>query len=453
MITQSTSPKRNSASRFLGLVLLALVWLSFVVWQFGEHRRQCELIQATLVSKAETLIDAVNSGVRSHRWFGPFVQQRLPGTLDVLARPSDVVAIAIVVNEDRQDPFVAGDASQIDYSLGAGEHQREGLLQVVSTFEMRNEPPMMRGIPAGSDSSAAMSRMKSIVLLDRTQTINQINHEIRNRVLIVAMGTLLIVAIAFFWQFTVRVARAEGQARLLSAETRHLRELGQAAAGLAHETRNPLGLIRGWTQRMVDAGLPEGAQKEQAEAVLEECDRVTARINQFLAFARPADVNSEPIAVDEMMEELTMLLQSDLDQRQLRLVHEGSNAATRVLADRSQLRQVLFNLLSNAIALAPEGSVIQTRLVASGRGTYRLEVMDQGPGVPAEIVDSLFEPYVSRRPGGTGLGLSIVRRIAIAHDWEVGYKSGDDGGSVFWIEGIRAPSSTSSDREGSTEAK
>jgi signal transduction histidine kinase len=131
-----------------------------------------------------------------------------------------------------------------------------------------------------------------------------------------------------------------------------------------------------------------------------------------------------------------------LDQQGLSLVDQSEDRSTLVLADRSQLRQVLFNLLSNAIALAPKASKIEFRLTPSRRGTFRLEIIDQGPGVPEEIVDSLFEPYVSRRAGGTGLGLSIVRRIAVAHNWEVGYKSGVHGGSVFWIDGIRVASET-----------
>ena len=138
----------------------------------------------------------------------------------------------------------------------------------------------------------------SIVVLDRTGMMAQVYHEARNRILIFALGTLLLVAAGAVWQFTVRLAQAEGKTRVLQAETRHLRELGQAAAGLAHETRNPLGLIRGWTQRLVKAGLPSEEQQEQAEAVLEECDRVTARINQFLAFARQAEVNIESVVVE-----------------------------------------------------------------------------------------------------------------------------------------------------------
>ncbi len=132
------------------------------------------------------------------------------------------------------------------------------------------------------------------------------------------------------------------------------------------------------------------------------------------------------------------LLQSDLDAGGLKLETLGLHQPPAIQADREQLRQVLFNLLQNAIAFAPEGSSIAISLHGSQRGSYRLEVADQGPGASEEIVDSLFEPYVTRRPGGSGLGLSIVRRIAVAHDWDVGYKSGKEGGSIFWIDRIRA---------------
>lgn len=82
--------------------------------------------------------------------------------------------------------------------------------------------------------------------------------------------------------------------------------LGQAAAGLAHETRNPLGLIRGWTQRLVNAGLPTSDQQQRAEAVLEECDRVTARINDFLAFARPSEQELAAVDVNRLIHEMSM---------------------------------------------------------------------------------------------------------------------------------------------------
>lgn len=422
--------------RIVGLVFLFILWIMFAAWQRTEHVHQCELIHDSLSSQAEALSSAVNSGVRSHRWFGPFVQQQLPSTLGVLARANNVLAIAVVVDDDSDDVYLAGDKDHIDFSLAVGEHARDSTLQVVSKFSMRNTPPMRADLSGSSETRNSVD-LRSMVVLDRTDMIAQVHREATNRILIFVLGTLLLIASGAVWQFTVRLAHAEGTTRVLQAETRHLHELGQAAAGLAHETRNPLGLIRGWTQRLVESGLPDD-QQQQAELVLEECDRVTARINCFLAFARQSEVKTEPVLVEELVRELLTLLQLDLDAERLTVETLGLKQPPMIQADRDQLRQVLFNLLQNAIAFAPEGSTITISLCESQRGMFRLEVADQGPGAAEDISESLFEPYVTRRPGGTGLGLSIVRRIAVAHDWTVGYKSGSQGGSVFWIDGIRS---------------
>ena len=418
-------------------MFLFILWIMFAAWQRTEHVHQCELIHDSLSTQAEALSSAVTSGVRSHRWFGPFVQQQLPSTLGVLARAGNVLAIAIVVDDGSNDVYLAGDKEHIDFSLTAGEHARDSKLQVVSKFSMRSTPPMRVDLQDSSPTGGSVD-LRSIVVLDRQDMIAQVHREAQNRVLIFALGTLLLIAAGAVWQFTVRLAHAEGTTRVLKAETRHLRELGQAAAGLAHETRNPLGLIRGWTQRLVESGLPADDQQQQAESVLEECDRVTARINSFLAFARQGEVNPEPVELEELVRELLTLLQSDLDAGGLKVETLRLNQPPAIQADRDQLRQVLFNLLQNAIAFAPQGSTIRISLCGSQRTMFRLEVADQGPGAADEIAESLFEPYVTRRPGGTGLGLSIVRRIAVAHDWTVGYKSGTQGGSVFWIDGIRS---------------
>lgn len=409
----------------------------FAAWQRTEHVHQCRLIHDSLSSQAEALSSAVTSGVQSHRWFGPFVRQQLPSTLQVLARSKNVIAIAVVVKDGSSDAYFAGDRDQVDLGLPVGEHTSGSNLQVVGSFTMRNNPPLHGGLAEYANAPESVD-FQSIVVLDRTTMMAQVYREARNRLLIVALGTLLLIAAGAVWQFTVRLAQSEGATRVLQAETRHLRELGQAAAGLAHETRNPLGLIRGWTQRLVSSGLPSEEQREQADAVLEECDRVTARINQFLAFARQAEADIGSVAVDELVAELQTLLQSDLDAKNLRLETRRLNQPRAIQADREQLRQVLFNLLQNAIAFAPEGSAITISLNDSRRGAFRLEVADQGPGASDEIAETLFEPYVTNRPGGTGLGLSIVRRIAVAHDWDAGYKPGHKGGSVFWIDGIRS---------------
>lgn len=429
------SPYAFSRPRLVGASILLLIWLGFAFWQRSEHVHQCRLIHDALSSRADVLSQAVRSGIQSHRWFSPFVQQQLPSSLDLLVNSSDAVAIAVVANGDVDHPFFAGNLGQVACDLREGEHVRGTTLTLVSDFQLIAEPPLHSGVSFQNTNSSA-DQFRSFVVLDRTAMNQQIYLEARNRFLIVGLGTLLLFAAAAVWQFTVWLAQSEGKTRLLTAETRHLRELGQAAAGLAHETRNPLGLIRGWTQRMVDSGLSSEEHQDQAEAVLEECDRVTARINQFLAFARQAELNVVSVPVRVLTADLEALLQSDLNVKTLTINVVGLSDVEEIQADPDQLRQVLFNLLQNAIAFAPEHSTITVSLKQSKRDTYRLEVADEGPGASDAIVDNLFEPYVTARPGGTGLGLSIVRRIATAHGWTVGYESRPERGGTFWIDGI-----------------
>jgi signal transduction histidine kinase len=201
-------------------------------------------------------------------------------------------------------------------------------------------------------------------------------------------GSLLLLCVALVWRTTVRLAAAQGA---LEAETRHSQELNQAAAGLAHETRNPLGLIRGWAQRLVQAELG-AAERQQAQSLVEECDRVTARINQFLAFARPSTPRIETLHPGQVAADLAVLLEPDLSARQLTLQRSIPASVAAIAADRDMFRQVLFNLIQNAVQWSPEGGTIDLLLRRGRSGRWRIEVADRGPGVPAEAVGRLYSP-------------------------------------------------------------
>ena len=125
---QEPSLKRIPKARIVGLLFLLVLWLMFAAWQRSEYAHQSELIHSSLSSQAESLSDAVASGVQSHRWFSPFVQQQLPETLGVLARSKNVIAIALVVNEDVDDVYFSGDREKVDFSLPVGEYARDDML-------------------------------------------------------------------------------------------------------------------------------------------------------------------------------------------------------------------------------------------------------------------------------------------------------------------------------------
>ena len=450
--------------RLTTLVALLLPWALLAAWQWQEYEAERETARETLRRQADSLMNALVGGVRSHRRLGRFLEEQLQGVLDELAKSQDVLAVA-VVSADGKTALKAGKAGQLKLSspIETGQFWDEAGFRCAVAFQL---PPDMpgpgpgmgpgmgqgmgpgrgggwgRGGPARQLESgdpgptASDGRFVAVLLLDRARTDQQIQHYALLRILVVAAGGLVILSVTLAWRATMRLADARGRTRLLETEARHLRELSQAAAGLAHETRNPLGLIRGWTQRLAQS-LPDNPQQhEQAQAVIEECDRVTARINQFLAFARPCEPKLAEVRLAEVIAELAGLLEPDLDAKHLMLARGLPRPDETMQADREMLRQALFNLLQNAVVFSPEGGSVEIAVRTGEDSCRRIEVADRGPGVAREMVDLLFTPYHTTRSGGTGLGLAIVRRIATAHDWRAGYTPRPDGGSIFWLDGI-----------------
>lgn len=435
---------------YVALILAA--WAALAAWQYREYGHECQAAQQTLQRQAESVMNALVGGIRSHRRLGRFFQGQLQGSLTELVASKDILAVALTT-EDGQSVLSAGETQLLDTppAIASGTHWTPEGFRFVQDFWL---DPDAGGGPHSSGGEAGRGRgmrwwaqveeespfstggrFYAILLFDRTQADRQCQQAFWLRLWTIVAGGLVFVFVGLAWLATVRLVAAQGHARVLEAEARHLRDLSQAAAGLAHETRNPLGLIRGWTQRLAKSDLP-AEQQEQARAVVEECDRVTARINQFLAFAKPSEPKPEPVDVGQLFEELAVLLEPDLEAKRLTLETTAPKPALIVRADREMLRQALFNLVWNAIHFTPEKGKVEIAVRSGEDETVRIEVADAGPGVPPENVDSLFSPYFTTRPNGTGLGLAMVRRIATAHGWTAGYTPRPGGGSLFWLDRI-----------------
>lgn len=439
-------------STILAAPLLAFAALA--AWQWDEYGHECELARETVAGSADSVMNALVGGVRSHRRLGPFFSEQVQGVLDELVQSKDVRAVALV-SEDGQTVLSAGERQLLNLTppFSTSESWDADGFRLVDQFRL----PAESGGPAGGrggglggrqgwgrreqmqdrdahDSFAPGKTVAAILLVDRARADMACYRAAWTRGSIVVAGWLVVLCVALVWRATVRLAEARGRARTLEVEARHFRDLSQAAAGLAHETRNPLGLIRGWTQRLAEAGVTSCDGRQRAQAVIEECDRVTARINQFLAFARPSEPKPERFDLAELVGELTVLLEPDLNAKGLSIGRMTSR--NTICADREMLRESLFNLLQNAIQASPENGTVETSVVRRRDRRLRIEVADRGDGVPEDAVDNLFVPYFTTRAGGTGLGLAIVRRIAAAHGWEVGYSPRPGGGAIFWLDGI-----------------
>ncbi|MBP2672396.1 MAG: integral rane sensor signal transduction histidine kinase [candidate division NC10 bacterium] len=225
-----------------------------------------------------------------------------------------------------------------------------------------------------------------------------------------------------------------------------LATLGQVAASLAHEIRNPLAGIAGAVGVMADELPDTDPRKEIMAEILSQVRRLTKTVQDLLAFARPAAPTFASCDLHQVLDRVLLLLAEDPVAKRMRLVRNYGFDVPRLEADDKQLGQVFLNLLLNAAqAVHGEGQVtITTRLnhaggadgepsASDGGQTVEVSVTDTGPGIPPGILPELFTPFFTTKPRGTGLGLAISRRIIEDHGGWIRAESPPGQGATFRI--------------------
>lgn len=226
------------------------------------------------------------------------------------------------------------------------------------------------------------------------------------------------------------------QARLRRSEK--LATLGQVAAGIAHELRNPLVGI-GSTARVllddIDTGDP---RKGEVEVILSETRRLDRIVNQIVDYAKPRRLAPTRIDLIRLALDVTHMLAAHLENKRLSVRTTISPMISEFFADRDQLRQVLLNVIDNAIDATPEGGgiieITAHELFREERPGLVIQVKDEGIGIPADLLPNVFQPFMtSGKRQGTGLGLAICQNIVEAHDGDIYVTSEIGKGTIVGI--------------------
>lgn len=228
-----------------------------------------------------------------------------------------------------------------------------------------------------------------------------------------------------------RLEQGVNDKRLLRAE--QMMAIGQVAAGVAHELRNPLTSIKGLIQVNLRELSTRGVNVEDLEVIEHEIRRMERTLKTFLDFARPPKPERRLLDIASIIQRVTALVGGRARKQQVNLQFLHPEAMVLAEVDNDQIQQLILNLVLNALDAMPQGGAIEIDLRPPRDGFLELYVRDNGPGIAPHIVPKVFETFVSSKETGVGLGLPLSRRIAEDHGGTLAAYNLPDAGACFLL--------------------
>lgn len=366
--------------------------------------------------------------LRDARDLGPDGNGLLALQLDALASASGL-----------RDVTVLDDSSRVIYEVREGFARHDAVsrydsLSHATILRARREghaafPSFRRDGTERRAVAVAIPAGEGAVLVaeDHPRWGIELEHLRRDLALLAAVSLLAVLALAFVvlranasqWALERRLSRSE-----------NLAAMGRMTATLAHEIKNPLAIIRGSARRLGKLA-PEA--QAMADSVVEEVDRLSGTVNRYLEFARggTADGPMRGDAAATLAATVT-LLQGEFGSRGCALSLEAP-AAAGVPLDDASLKQIWLNLIQNALEAVPEGGTVGAACLASP-DCVQVRIVDDGPGIPAEVLARLGEPFYTTRAQGTGLGLYLSKRLVEGVGGSLRVERGPERGTVVTVE-------------------
>ena len=311
---------------------------------------------------------------------------------------------------------------------------REGPKQLLVTY-----------LPMWQERAMSWKRGKILGVFEITQDVTADYKTIHRFQWIVVSGFLLFVGVLFL-TISLIARRAEKIIGARSAEKERLEEqlhqaerlaaLGEMIAGVSHEIRNPLGIIRS-TAELLHGRIENDRQRRLSSIIVEESTRLNDILTEFLDFARPKTPKTSMCRIEDIIDRNLASMEGQLQRSSIQVERLYEAGDTPVEADADLLYRAFVNLLANAVQAMPDGGTLRVRTLLRAPGDrapwIELRIRDSGSGIPEELQKKIFNPFFTTREKGTGLGLAIVRSIIDSHGGEIEVRSREGRGTAMII--------------------
>ena len=440
---------------FISSVLVFVVII--VAMAIKDLNRGREIETQTLLEKSTVLIRAFESGTRTGmgmRWRHDLRQT----LLEEMAYQPGVLYIAVTTPSGKivahSDPTRVGTqlySPEVMKSLNAGPseqwrlttlmgepHSNQNAFEVYRIFKLTKHDDAHRGhmnrrnVASSEPITADDAENNVIFAAFDTTTLDTVQaRDIRNTLIFVSILLLLALAsiLALYW-----ARRYQQSSRELQEEVRRkdkLAVMGNLAAGVAHEIRNPLSSIKGFAKYFESRSLPGSEEQELAKVMAKEVDRLNRVISELLELVRPTDLRFQRVNINEIIEHSLHLVRQDAESKHIKILFAGDRHLPWVELDPDRFTQVLLNLYLNAIqAIGANGTLAISLELVEGIH-LKVSIKDSGKGITADDLPHIFDPYFTTKASGTGLGLAIVQKVIEEHQGQISVTSTPQSGTIF----------------------
>lgn len=395
----------------------------------------CSLLLIVLFSRRlGANIDIITDGLSTLAQKTPAQLPNLPGELGQISRSVNALAQTLretktlndLIIENAADGVIAidrqGDVTTMNpaaemitgYTLNELVGQPYATLFSAPHFASPVLDTLAHGTEHLAQEVSFPARDRTIELSVTTSRIHNPNGEL--------IGALVI--------FSDLTARKETQRRL--AQTERLATLGELMAGVAHEVRNPLTAIRGYVQIIrQQTSLP--VHQEYLSVVLKEIDSINRVIQQLLDFSRPRQSQWQQVLLNSLIEETLILVQTSGVQARIAFNFKQDKELPAIVADRELLKQVILNILINAVQAISTCGEIRIRTLSYSTTQQAVIIEDNGCGIDIALQKKIFDPFFTTKASGTGLGLALSQRIINAHQGDIHVASMPGCGATFTL--------------------
>lgn len=431
--------KIDKATLGIGLAAITVMAASLLVL-VTDYRSAVANHRAVLLARGETALDALAAGIRAQGRMGRYRGDRLSYIFEELAATPGITGVALL-GADGSLISSGGDTALLtDVSADDARWEIAALVlsRTVDLDTGGHGPGMGQGRGAQRFEEEGFSPLPSgphklAIALDTLRMGEEVATErVRHALMfgLVVTITLLGYIASKGWLRRRSLQLALNTSREQATRQERLALMG---AGLAHETKNPLSVVRGHAQLIAESPEDSEENRGRAERIVDEIDRAVGHINGFLSLSRPKELEIAPLGIKPFLEAFVALMGEEGRQKGVAIAFESGDVTVR--ADGAQLRKALLNLVLNSLAACAPGARIGIAVTLSN-GKATLTVCDTGRGIAPEDLVRVTEPYFTRSEKGCGLGLALVQQIAEGHGWTLEIQSTPGEGTMVSLSGL-----------------